>query len=163
MKIAGKTLELAKAEIVIIPRIGEDGEPCDIVFKCAPVNNYDEFNQLCPRPEPPKRTYPENTGKPPEILINDPKFLKALDEWGSRRSAWMFVESLSATEDLEWELVDRAKPETWVKWEEELGEAGINDIERSRILTGIMDANSLSEERMDEARERFFTVDQKEQ
>jgi hypothetical protein len=159
MKIGGEKLQVAKPEIVVLPRTGDDGQPCDIVFKCAPVTDYEEFDQLCPQPEPPKKTYPADTGKPPEVLVDHPEYLKALQEYSARRSAWTFIKSLSATEGLEWETVKMGDPSTWVGWQDELRESGINDFETSKILQGIMVANSLSEERMQEARERFFTAE----
>jgi len=154
MKIGGKELVKAKSSVVALPRIGDNGEPDDIIFQCAPVTDYEEFEQLCPRPEPPVRTFPGN--KPPQILVNDPKFLKEIDSWSSKRTAWMIITSLKATEGIEWETVNYGDPETWENWNEELNNSGLTDIETSRILQGVMESNSLSEDRMEEARERFL-------
>jgi len=159
MKIGGEKLAVAKPVLVIIPRTDDAGEPADIVFKCGPVTDYEEFEQLCPRPEPRKKTFPADSGKPDEILINEPQYTEALDAWGLKKSSWLFVASLNATEGLEWELVKAEDPETWVKWQDELRESGLNDVETAKIMDGIMEANSLSEDRMREARERFFTAE----
>ena len=68
----------------------------------------------------------------------------------------MIVYSLQSTPELEWEIVNYDKPETWASYEEELREAGFSEIEIGRVVMGVMRANSLDESLIDEARNSFL-------
>ncbi len=163
MKLHGKELLRAKPVIVVFPRMDDAGEHADMVFQCAPVIDYKPFEDLCPLPKPRMVTFPGNKNKPPQPQLNDPKYKEALTKYAEQKSAWLFVTSLKATPGLEWEIVNYGDPETWVKWQEELTDSGLTDVECQRLLFGIMEANSLSEDRMDEARDRFLAGQQAQQ
>lgn len=150
MKFRGQKIEGPNVELIIIPR---GGEKDDIVLKAQAILDYTPFNLACPYPKAPsginkqgQRVYNEN----------DPQFLRAKNEHGERRLAWMILKSLEATPDLEWENAKLSDPNTWMEYKGELVSAGFSEIEIGRIITGVMTANCLDEVKMEEARKRFY-------
>jgi len=148
MKIHGKELEGPSEEVLVIPRKGED-----IVFKAKAVLNYDEFDAICPAPQPPMKMVPggKQTAQP-----NDKDFLAQLDEYAEHRSNWMILKSLSATPGLEWDTVQPDDPKTWGNFKTELAKAGLSPLEATKLMTIITKACGLNQEIIDEATERFL-------
>jgi hypothetical protein len=149
MKIKGRKIEGPNVVTIVIPR---DNAP-NIVFRAQGVLDMEEFEKLCPRPQPPEMLQ-RGIGKVQNI--EDPGYKQEVKEWGKKNLSWRVLKSLSATDGLEWELVKMHDSNTWNLWEEELKQSGFSDIELQRILTGVMDANSLSEEKVEIARQRFL-------
>ena len=110
MKLQGKTLTPPRPKEIIL-RGGE------VIFKVKAVLNFDEFEKRVPKPEPPEILKPGNIR---EIDFEDPEYNKKLEEWAAKKTQWMFLESLSATEGLEWDTVDISDSNTWANWAEEL-------------------------------------------
>ena len=150
MKFFGKKVEKVNEEVIVIPR--GDGE--DLVFKARAVIDFEPFEQICPSPKPPTVIRPGEKTFSPDF--SDPAYIAAVTQNQGRRMAWLVIESLKATEGLEWETVDYAKPETWEGYSKELKESNITDIEINKILSGVMSANCLNEDRVQEARMRFL-------
>lgn len=148
MKIKGKSITAPNVSILVIPR-DNDG---DIVFKAQAVLDMDVFETLCPEPKPPTIIHRER-GK--EFDYRDKNYLKAQEQHGELRMAYMVLESLKATEDLEWETVKSDDPSTWLGYKDELKASGFNHIEIGRIVNLVFDANSLNEAKYKEARDRF--------
>ena len=148
MKIAGKKIEGLNTVRILIGR--PDG---NIEFIAQGIPSYEEFNKVCPAPNPPKRTYPD--GRIEENRA-DPKFKEAAAEWANRKGHWTILKSLSATKDLVWETVDMENPETWEKYLKELQEAGLSEVEITKVINGIMTANGLNQVMIDEAEKRFL-------
>ena len=148
MKIKGQAVNAKNLEYIVIPR-----QQGDIVFVAQAVMSYDEFETMCPRPQPPKRTH---KGGSVTLATDDPKYLKLLNDWAQQHSDWMVLRSLEATEGLTWDKVDMAKPETYQNWRAELTEAGFVNAEIMRILSGVMTANGLNQVRIDEAQSAFL-------
>lgn len=149
MKIKGKKIEGPNVEVVIIPR----GEGDDIIFKAEAVLDMSQFEQLCPTPTAPLKMI-QGGAKVPDF--EDKEFQKALNEYSKKRTEYMFIKSLSATEGLEWEIINPIDPLTWGLLEEEFVKAGLSQIEISRIMNGVITANCLNEDRLEEARQRFL-------
>ena len=149
MKIKGKKIAGPNVETVIIPR--SNGQ--HIVFKCAAVLDYSDFEKLCPDPKPPKVQKPGGEWLD-DIESGDYKIATNLHLMQNMN--WMILRSLSATDDLEWEKVKLSDPTTWELWTEELKEAGFSRIEIGRIRDGVWKANCLDEKMIDEARKSFF-------
>lgn len=148
MKINGKKIEGPNEEIVVIPR-----NSGDIVFKARAVLSFDEFDKLCPLPVPPKTLmkgggFSEN--------VESPEYKKNLDDWTSRRTHWMILESLKATENLEWETVDASKTDTWENYQTELLSSGFSPMEQARIVQAVTSACGLNQDKIDEATKRFL-------
>jgi hypothetical protein len=155
MKLKGHDFSRPSVEMAVIPR-GYDQETGDkipdVVFVCQPVMNYDEFNALVKQPEPPEVM---KAGGVKEYDFEDPTYVKALEKFGRSRYDYMFLKSISATPDLEWDTVKMGDPKTWSNWEEELKKAGFSVIEIGIIQNKIMAANSLDQRRVNEALANF--------
>lgn len=147
MKLNGRTL-VPNVEVVVIPR-----QSGDLVFKAAAVLDYDEHDKLNPQPEPPIRLLP---GGVRQQNIEDPKYIKAVDDWATNKFHWMFLKSLSATEGLEWETVKMDQPKTWQNYKAEMSKAGITPGEVARIEMLVTDACGLNQQKIDEATKRFL-------
>lgn len=152
MKIKGKKIEGPNIEIIILPRGNED-----LVFKAQAVLDTSAFDQLCPRPEPPKMM---KRGGQLVSNVEDPGYQQAIQAYGKLRSSWMIIQSLRATDDLEWETVKYDDSSTWNGYEDELRKSGFAEMEISRLITGVMTANALNEDKIEEARNRFFAGQQ---
>lgn len=146
MKIKGKTFTEPRVVTVVIPR-----ESGDLIFKARAVMD-DEFETRFPRPVPPTIVKRDGT----QFLdTKDKKYIDARQQWASMYSSWMTIESLKATEDLEWETVT-SDPATWKNYIKELVDAGFSGLEISNLNDAVIAANGLSQERIDEATERFL-------
>jgi len=153
MKLNGQKLSTMNNQIIIIPRT--DG---DMIFKAAPVLDMAEFNTLYPEPKPPMiRRRGESTDSPD---MSDKKFKETLEKRSKAYSLYMIIKSLMATEGLEFETVDIKNPETYINMEKELEDSGLTSVERGRLFQGVMRANSLDMEYIEEARKRFFASEQ---
>lgn len=157
MKLKGQTLTDPPTLTLVLPR--ESGP--DLVFKACAVMSYDEFDALCPTPQAPEKLVP---GGETVKLIKDPDYLKALDVWSERRTAWTFLKSLEATDGLEWETIKMDDPDSWMNYQEEITTSGIAPSEQNRILQIVLSANALDQEKIDEATKRFLAeVEEKDQ
>jgi hypothetical protein len=149
MKIGGEKINSDGLYEVFIPTSEDDG----VIFKCKAVRNMVEFDKLVSEPDVPMMFKPgEKEGTP---NLTDPKYIKKKAEYDTLRYSFFVLESLSATPDLEWETVDKADPKTWGNYATELGEVFTN-IDVNKIINGVLRANSLDEEYVKLARERFL-------
>lgn len=148
MKFAGKEIKPREVEIVVIPR-----KTGNLVFKAQPVLNFEEFNNLCPAPQPPETLLP---GGVKQKNILHPDYLKAVDEQAKRQTAWLIIKSLQATEELEWETVDLTKPETYENYKDELIKAGLSTAEINAIIGAVINACGLSSTKIEEATNSFL-------
>jgi hypothetical protein len=152
MKIQGqKVVAPPKEEIVVIPRDGGD-----LIFKACMIESYEDFDKLCPRPEPPSKMI---KGGKQQSFPDDPKYLERLHKWAANRAHWMFIKSLEPSE-IEWETVDLSNPDTWENYQTEMEESGLSQIEQIRVMQIIQDANGLNQSKIDEATERFLAGQQ---
>jgi len=148
MKYAGKKFEGRSTEVVVIPRQG-----FSVIFKAQAVLNYDNFEKLCPLPNPPKVMKP---GGVTVSNVEDPKYLEAIGKWSGYKTTWMILESLKATPELEWETIDPLKPETWSNWEDELTDGGFSQAEITAIIGIVIDACGLNQTKIDKATKDFL-------
>jgi len=150
MLLHGKKLDGPKEEILVIPRQGGD-----LVFKAKAILDYGNFDKLCPRPTPPQIVKPggAKTTDPTDI-----DYLRKLDEWAQQKTHWMILQSLSATEELTWETIDLVNPNTWANYETELRQAGFSEAEGGRIISLVISANGLDQDKIDEATNRFLAA-----
>jgi len=147
MKIQGVELDGPAVEIIPILR----GEK-EIIIKARAVLNYDAFHDMYPKPTPPEKMFP---GGRKELNVEDPKFLKAIDDYSTAKYAWQILKSLEATEGLEWDTVDMGKPDTWQNYEKELS-IWLSEAEIMRIMIGVSNAQGLNNDKIEEARKRFL-------
>lgn len=148
MKINGKKPD-ANVEVCVLPR----GDQDSIVFKARAVLDYAVFEKMCPEPEPSVNIYP---GGRRVSNFEDPKYLEALRLYNRKSNAWMLIQSLKATDGLEWELVKLEDPETWDLWDKDLAQSGFTPREITRIFETVFAANGLSEKRISDARASFL-------
>ncbi len=147
MKIGGidpKTL--CNEVILVLPRVEQS-----IVFRARGVRNMDEFNARCPQPKAPgKRT---REGFVPDE--SDPTYQAVFEQWGKQRLGYIVTRSLEPT-DIEWDTVNFDDPRTWANWEKDLIDGGLTQIEATRVLALVMEANALDESKLQKAREVFL-------
>ncbi len=162
MKYKGRKISEPNREYVVIPRpeyVEEDAEGNlitkngDVVFVCEAVPNFDEFEAKVPAPAAPLKLVPG--GEKVENL-EDKSYLQRTEDYGQMKMDWMLFRSLSATPGLEWDTVKEDDPKTWSNIQQELKDANFTEIEVGMILRGMMDANSLNEDKLDAARDRFL-------
>lgn len=148
MRIQGVDLGKPHEEILVLPR-GKH----KVIFKARAVISYDKFDSLVERPKPPIKVVTK-VGKTEDY--DSPRYKDALKVYSERRFQYLILESLKATEELEWSKVDYENPETWGLYEEDLKSVNFSETEIARIINLVMTANSLNESAIDEAREAFL-------
>lgn len=148
MKYKGEKVKGRNREVIPFPREGGD-----IIFIAEAVQDWSEFEKLVSEPKPPTILKPGGTQIEDR---KDPKYIKEVEKFNTLRTHYLILKSIENTPDLVWETVDINKPETWENFNKELQEADFTEIEISRILVGVMRANSLDERMIDEARANFL-------
>ena len=146
MKIGGVSVTKCE-ELLVLPR----GDGNDIPFRAVAVTVNDEFEKLVPMPVPPMVI--TKNGKQPDLT--DDTYKAALASRDVKRFAFLCLKSLEPS-NIEWETVDLEKPNTWSGWSQELKDAGLSDTEVNRVIGTVMIANSLDEDKIDEARKTFL-------
>lgn len=148
MKLAGKKIKGRNRVIIPIPR--PDG---NLIFIAEAVPGYEVFEKMVKEPKAPAKQKPD---KSMVYDYNDTGYIIQLGVYNKRRIAWLILESLKSTPDLEWETVNMNDPATWENWEKELKAADLNQFEVNRILNGVFEANCLNEGLVQAARESFL-------
>lgn len=148
MKRNGQKVYVPNDRVIVIPRQHDQ-----FVFKASAVLDESSFEKLCPRPLPPKILLPGGIVKQD---VESPAFQKALNVWSEQKFHWTVIESLKATDWLEWDTIDYAKSETWSNYNKELQDSGFSSAEIMRIIQTVFDANSLTPTLIDEATQSFL-------
>lgn len=146
MRIGGidpKTLPTE--EILVLPRGDQQ-----LVFRAIGLPNMDEFNKLCPEPQPPGKL--TRDGFVPNT--DDDNYKSVLASYNKRRTAYMIVKSLEPSQ-IEWDTVDLSNPSTWAHWDQDLRNGGLSQVEINRIVQLVFEANCLDEDKLKKAREVF--------
>lgn len=149
MKLNGVKVQGPNIEYIVIPR----GNGNDIVLKAQAVLDTKEFEQIVQAPKPGKKMLPGGIIKED---ADDPIYKDAMKAYADLRYSWIVIQSLKATEGLEWETVDEGRVDTWNNWETELKDAGFSNTEVQYVMLGVANANALNQEKIDEARTRFL-------
>lgn len=147
MRIASKALAPAN-EVIVIPR--QDG---DIILEAAPIMEWDTFEKLVPEPKVPDKIIKEQ--RIPDYA--NPNYIKATEKRNNLRQAYLIIYSLKATPGLEWDTVKFNEPDTWENYLKELSSA-FSMGEVAIIINGVMAANGLDNERIEEAKKRFLAT-----
>jgi hypothetical protein len=147
MKIAGiDPKSLCNEVLLVLPR-GES----ELVFRAKGLPNMDEFEALCPKPNPPGKMTRDGWVPMPE----DPTYQQLISAWGQTRLGYMIVKSLEPSQ-IEWDTVNLADPSTWKNWSADLRGGGLSDIECQRVMNIVLEANCLDEAKLKKAREVFL-------
>lgn len=141
------------------PMMNGDGTPLeqevpgDIIFIARAVLDFEPYEKLHPMPLPRMIQKP---GQTPTPHLDDPKFKAETEKWYGTRMLWMYLKSLEATPGLQWEKVKMDDPSTYNLFRAELKSAGFNAIEVNMIVNGCLAANSLDDDKLEQARARFL-------
>jgi len=146
MKIGGLEVSGPAEEVLVLPRLDND-----IIIRTEAVLDMSPFEALCPVPSAPTKLKPGGFTKD----IENTGYIEQTKRHGDLRFAFICVTSLVPSE-IEWEDVDLGVPDTWLKWDQELTKAGFSSVELNRVVMCIMQANSLDENKLKEARELFL-------
>lgn len=155
MKLHGIKISGPNVETIIIPR--GDEEP--IVLKVRAVLDMKPFEKACPEPKAPMKIVKGGQKIP---NLEDEIYKSEVLAHGKKRLAFMVLTGLEATEGLEWERAKIGDSSTWLLFEDELQESGFSQIEINRIIQGVMAANCLNDDKIEEARNRFQRMTQEE-
>jgi len=157
MKFNGVAVDATYVETVVVPR-----GAAQYVFKARPLSEADEtfFEEVCPRPVPPEFTMP---GGGKETDTTNAKYVESRRVWSERRSEFLFMRSLSATEDLEWDTVIEDDPTTWGNIENELLASGFLNPEIILIFNAAIAANGLDTSKIEKATKSFLATQAQEQ
>ena len=149
MKINGVRPDTPNEVIIPIPR----GDAPPFVFIARAVTSWDLFYDQAPVP---KAATIEKPGKEPQPNFNDPTYKKAVEKRSELWHAFLIVQSLIATPNLEWETIDLNVVESYVGYETELKQAFFSDTEISRIIAGCHEANAMNDDAIEKARADFL-------
>jgi len=149
MKIKGKKIEGRNVEVIVIPRgMGED-----IILLAEALEDYEEFDAMLTMPEAPEVLKPGNIR---EKNFKDKKYIERMEVFCQKKTDYTVLKSLEKTEELEWETVDMADPDTFENWRTEMRDSGLTDVELLHVVEGVSHANSLNDAMLKEARENFI-------
>lgn len=133
---------------IVFPR--DDGE--FLAFYVQPVYDLDEFDILCPEPDPKKYGMLTKDGWVTDYEA--PALLDELKRHRMKRWEYIVIKSLEPS-NITWDKVDPKNPKTWHHHEAEL--RGVMSYSEFGQLMGLIDeANSLNKKRLEENRETFF-------
>ena len=147
MKVNGIQVGGAKTALVVLPRA--EG---DIPFRFKAVLDTREFDDVHPRPKPPRKWV---VGQGNIDDFNDKAFIERFNNWRELRGAWLFLKSLEDSE-IEWDSVKKEDPSTWKLWRKELEDASFNAGEIAALESGFLECNTVTDSMLKEARERFL-------
>jgi len=125
----------------------------DIVLKAKAVSDYTEFDKLCPQPVPPMKVLATGE-KIPHLEAKE--YVAAMGVYNTKHSDWTVLTSISATDDLKFDTVNMADPTTWGNWKKDITKASLPDRLITKIYTLVAEANLLSDEKLEQARNRFL-------
>ncbi len=155
MKINGLTDIRPQAKSIVFPREDDEGNEYFIEIKAGVILNHDAFDAIYPEPIAPTKMYPSGVT---EQDFEDKQYLEDITTKAERQIHWMVLESLKATDGIEWEKVKYNDPDTWELYKEELADIGFLPTEILQITTLVVKANIITESRMDEAKRRFLAL-----
>ncbi len=134
-------------EVVVLTRATGN-----IPIKAQAVLDMKPFHAMCPEPKVPARLEKGGFKANP----NDEGYLAKAAKHGDLRFAYIALKSLEPS-NIEWVTVKMDDPNTWLNWESDLREhAKFSNVEVNRITLCVMQANSLDEKKLRDARESFL-------
>jgi hypothetical protein len=148
MKINGESFKGPNEAIIVLVR---NGNP--VAFRARACLDFTRFEALCPKPMPKKIKKP---GGQEEFLFGDPQYLKDFEYYGRLKTAYVIIQSLKATDGLEFEFVKEDNPSTWLDWRKEFESAFFTEQEIIRVINCVWEANGMDEDKLEEARKRFL-------
>lgn len=147
MKINGQALPSIKPIEIVIPR----GTEPPIVLVAGCVRDFKARDQFLQEPKP--VPYVKNGVSGVDTSSSD--YLAKLTKYNDQCWNWLLIESLKSTPGVSWSTYKPENPETW-NFAAEMEAGGFNGPETNKIIQTIMEANSLNEEKFEEARKSFL-------
>jgi hypothetical protein len=147
MKIGGVDPKLLPPEAVLVLPRGETS----IVLKARGLPDMDEFYKLCPEPVPPVKV--TKSGREPDL--GNQGYVQQVAQHNKQRWGYIVVKSLEPSE-IEWDSVKIDDPASWTNWDADLKSGGFTTTERNRVFALCLEANSLDERKIQQAREVFL-------
>lgn len=149
MKVNGVALTSMRLVELYLPIAGGGA----VEFKFRPLRSDEDFETVCPKPVPPIKI---GKGNVKHANIEDPHFKAAVNDWVTKKLDWEFLTSISATEGLEWETVNLAEPDSWKNWRDDAAKV-FGKAELNKLFEAFINAQYLTEELMEKARDAFLT------
>lgn len=146
MRIGGVEVNGPNEEILVLPRLQGD-----IVIRARSVTDWGPFNAAFQSPKAPTKLVKGGFQEDK----TSPRYREQMQQYESAWYAYLAVKSLEPSE-IEWSEVSLDDPSTWTKWEAELLAAGLSVQEVNRIAVCVLQANSLDEMKLKQAREVFL-------
>jgi len=153
LRIGNQVIDSPAEEILVLR-----GHPNELVITARAVLSMEDFDRYCPVPVAHMAFV---AGKGNIRMTEDPRFKADMETYGEKRFAFMAIKSLEPS-DIEWARVKLDEPNTWVEWTEELKDAGLSETEIQRIIVCVMQANSLDENKLKEAKAAFLQAREQE-
>ena len=140
MKLNGVSIEARYKKTISFKR-----SPEPIVLTLHSFLGDEDFEKICPTPEPPLVTRPggEKTAAP-----DDPDYQKELTDHSRKNLQYMIIKTI---QDIEWETVDFDDPASWANWEKEFTDSGFSTNEVVLLQNQIFEVNGLSEDSVTDA------------
>lgn len=124
-------------------------------IKAGAVLDWTEFDTLVPSPKPPTKRIRGGASVPD---FENKDHIVAVNAYGSHKTNWMILQSLKATPEITWETIERDNPQSWANYDKEMKDAGFSSFECQRIIGAVLEANSLNDKKIEEAREAFLSA-----
>jgi hypothetical protein len=132
--------------------------PDNVVFWLQALDDYSEFNKLCPEPQLDKWVDPSN----PENVkyTKGPGYDERSRERLLRWTYWLTLTSLEACpeNELKFDTVEMGNPDTWGNMEEELTEFGLTFGEKRFLFNLASEVNALTDDYLEAGVERFLAL-----
>lgn len=148
MLLKGQKLGKVRTDYAVFKR--PDG---DVVLHLNPIPDPSEFEKIYPQPEVPTKM---GKGGAKIQRLDDPGYLEKLKSYSEAKWAWIILQTIKDTPELEFEVVKLEDPNTWTKYREELKESGFTEGELLYLTRRILETNSLDQSKLDEARDAFL-------
>lgn len=145
LRIGQVVVDGPSEEVLVLPRLKDD-----IVIYARAVTDMSDFEAMCPAPVPPKKLMKGGFQEDTE----SEGYIQAIEKHSNLRFAYICLKSLEPS-DIDWQKVKMDSPSSWLKWDEELREAGLSQVEINHIVRAVMVANSLDEAKLKKARDSF--------
>lgn len=147
--------DLTKSKLKLVEVFPRAGMKYGLIFEAKPVESLEIFNKHCPEPEPPKL---RKAGGVVVDDVDDPGYIELRKKFYLLMEDFLVVHGVFGTPEspLEWETVKLDVPSTWGGWRDEARDFGLTASEISRIVRLAIRANSLNDDYIDEARDRYF-------
>lgn len=137
-----------------LPLVFERPNQDPLVFKAAPLWDWDEFDKLWPAPDP--SPWQKMTVDGWVTDTDAPAYRDQLKQRRIARWQYTLIKSLEPSQ-IEWSKANLDRPETWKHVEGELAEF-LSVAELNLLVAYVQDTNYMTADKLEGNRERFFQM-----